>query len=105
MAGTADEARGGGATIAEELFAEGLLKLVETVPSLPSLGRKNKWDYEAPERILYYLTRAVKSGIYDCYRAASRFRGPPKKRTRPCPEKAETTRTSDDDLQRRPWQR
>ena len=78
VAGTAEEARGGGATIAEELFAEGLLKLVEIVPSLPSLGRKNKWDYEAPERILYYLTRAVKSGIYDCYRAASRFRGPPK---------------------------
>ena len=68
----------GGATIAEELFAEGLLKLVKIVPTLPSLGKRKEWGYEAPDYIAYYLTGAVDNAIYDYRDAADRFRGPPK---------------------------
>jgi len=55
-----------GATIAEELFAIGLLKLVKLVPLLPRLGRRYGWDpYDAPEHIVRYLTRVVTNAISD----------------------------------------
>lgn len=70
----------GGATIAEELFAEGLLKLDKLVPLLPKLGRRYRWDPdEAPDHIAHYLTTAVNNAIWDYREAASRFRGPPEK--------------------------
>jgi len=70
----------GGVTIAEELFAEGLLKLVKLVPLLPRLGRRYKWDRdEAPDHIAHYLTETVDNSIKDYHKAAIRFRKPPKK--------------------------
>jgi hypothetical protein len=59
-----------GATIAEELFAECLLKLVKLVPLLPRLGKRYEWDaYDAPDHIARYVRKVATNAIWDYVKA------------------------------------
>ncbi len=56
----------GGATIGEDLFSVGLLKLVKVVPSLRKVGKRYNWDeLEVPCHIGKYLGQVVKNAIRD----------------------------------------
>jgi hypothetical protein len=69
-AGVKTKKKGGGATIAEDLFSVGLLTLVETAPRLREVGRRENWDdWDAPGHMAHYLGVAASNAIWDCFEA------------------------------------
>jgi hypothetical protein len=59
----------GGATIGEDLFSVGLLKIVRLVRLLPRIGKRYAWDdWEAPGHIGRYAGECAKNAIKDYLR-------------------------------------